>query len=143
MYTCWWNWPSSWISQTCPKSWHELFENETNLRGKKSLPFSISWGCPQSISIQVGGQADHDPDERHSMSAMPFRLNPKSHLKVARPPILRVVRIMVPLDGVVMFLQRVSLQVGASGSHFPLVSQRRRSNPEIILKNETKMKIFS
>ena len=63
------------------------------------------------------------------MSSSPFRLNPKSHLKVALPPILRVVRVMDPLVGVVMFLQRVSLQVGASGSHFPLVSHRRRSNP--------------
>ena len=72
----------------------------------------------------------HEPEDRHSMSSMPFRLNPKSHLKVARPPILRVVRIMVPFVGVVMFLHRVSLQVGASGSHFPLVSHRRLSNPE-------------
>ena len=63
------------------------------------------------------------------MSSSPFRLKPKSHLKVALPPILRVVRVMDPLVGVVMFLQRVSLQVGASGSHFPLVSHRRRSNP--------------
>ena len=80
-------------------------------------------------------QAYQEPDERHSISLLPFRLNPKSHLKFARPPILRVVRIMVPLEGVVMFLQRVSLHVGASGSHFPLVSQRRRSNPEIGNRN--------
>ena len=51
------------------------------------------------------------------------------HLKVARPPILKVVKTIVPLDGATISLHRVSLQDGASGSHFPVVSHRRRSNP--------------
>ena len=61
------------------------------------------------------------------------------HLKVARPPILKVVKTMVPLDGATISLHRVSLQDGASGSHFPLVSHRRLSNPaRKILRNKYK-----
>ena len=96
---------------------------------KKILPFSISKGCPQSTSIQLGGHEDQEPEERHSISSSPFRLKPSSHLKVARPPIRRVVKIMVELAGWTRGLHRVSAQVGASGSHLPEVSHRRRSKP--------------
>ena len=96
---------------------------------KKILPFSISKGCPQSTSIQLGGHEDQEPEERHSISSSPFRLKPSSHLKVARPPIRRVVKIMVELAGWTRGLHSVSAQVGASGSHLPEVSHRRRSKP--------------
>ena len=43
---------------------------------RKTRPFSISWGCLQSTSIQLGGHEDHEPEDRHSMSSSPFRLNP-------------------------------------------------------------------
>ena len=38
---------------------------------RKTRPFSMESGCPQSISMQVGGHEDHDPDDRHSMSSSP------------------------------------------------------------------------
>ena len=61
------------------------------------------------------------------------------HLKVARPPILRVVKTIVPLDGATISLHRVSLQDGGSGAQFPLVSHRRLSNPaRKILRNKYK-----
>lgn len=97
---------------------------------RKTRPFSISKGCPQSTSRQVGGQADQDPEDKHSMSSSPLRLNPSSQIKVAVPPIRKVLKIMDPLAGDSRGLQRVSLQDGASGSHFPLVSHRRLSKPE-------------
>ena len=42
---------------------------------RNTLPFSMSSGCPQSISMHVGGHDDHDPDERHSMSSSPLGRN--------------------------------------------------------------------
>ena len=96
---------------------------------KNTRPFSISKGCPQSTSKQDGGQELHELEDRHSISSSPFRLKPSLHEKVARPPILNVVKTIEPLAGGSNGLHKVSLQLGASGSHFPLVSQRRRSKP--------------
>ena len=60
----------------------------------------------------------------------PCRLNPSLQVKVALPPILSVVKIIDPLAGFSKGLHNVSLQIGASGSHLPLVSHLRRSKPE-------------
>ena len=64
------------------------------------------------------------------LTSSPCRLNPSLQVKVALPPILSVVKIIDPLAGFSKGLHNVSLQIGASGSHLPLVSHLRRSKPE-------------
>lgn len=96
---------------------------------KKTRPFSISKGCPQSTSMQDGGHEDQDPEDRHSMSSSPLRLKPSSQTNVARPPIRKVVKTIEPLVGGCKGLHKVSLHAGGSGSHFPLPSHLRRSKP--------------
>lgn len=96
---------------------------------RKTLPFSTLSGWPQSISTQLGGQEDHEPEERHSKSWSPLRAKPWSQVKVALPPILKVVSTIWPLDGWLKGLHKVSVQLGASGFHLPSASHRRFSNP--------------
>ena len=96
---------------------------------RNTRPLSTSRGCPQSISTQDGGHEDQDPDDRHSRSSSPFKPNPWSHLKLALPPILNVVRTMDPLAGGDRFLQSVSTQVGAVGSHWFFEPQMSLADP--------------
>ena len=80
--------------------------------------------------MDAGSSAGHIILLSLPISSSPLRLKPSLQEKVARPPILKVVKIMEPLAGFSKGLQSVSLQIGASGSHLPLVSHLRRSGFE-------------
>ena len=78
--------------------------------------------------------------DRHSRWSGPVSLNPSSQLKVAFPPILLVVRTMVPLALGSISSHRVSTQVGAAGSQEYLDPQVSRSDPGILMEGDVKMR---
>ena len=67
-------------------------------------------------------------------------MNPSSQLKVAFPPILLVVRTMVPLALGSISSHRVSTQVGAAGSQEYLDPQVSRSDPGRVMEGDVKMR---